>query len=327
MRAVVMRAYGDPATSLSVDEVDAPVPARGQVLVKVAAAAVNPSDMLFVAGTYGFRKPLPAVPGFEGAGVVVGANAGLYGRWLMGRRVAVSIGEKGYGTWAEYVAADAFACVPLLRRTSMEFGASMLVNPLTALTLLGMVRAGRHRAFIQTAAASALGTMVARLADKQGMTAIDVVRRPETAAELRAHGRAHVLCSAEPGFEDDLAARAKELGANIAFDAVGGELTRRLGRAMPRGSRIVVFGALGGSEVGLDIGDAIFRHQSIEGFWMVSHARRLGTARLLAMTTKVQRLGEEMLGARVLAKLPLERLGEAVALQARASEGKVLLAP
>jgi NADPH:quinone reductase-like Zn-dependent oxidoreductase len=169
--------------------------------------------------------------------------------------------------------------------------------------------------------------MIARLAQHRNMVGIDVVRRPESADSLRAAGRRHVLCSEDAGFEAALGELAGELGAKVAFDAVGGELTARLAAAMPARSRIVVFGGLAGEDARLNVGDAIFRGQAVEGFWMLSHSRRLGTARLLAMTSMVQRLGETIFGSKVLARLPLEAIGEAVELQARAGEGKVLLVP
>src|SRR5438128_2294028 len=118
MRAVVLSGYGDPNTSLAVREVETPVPRRGEVLIRMTAAPVNPSDISFVAGDYGFRKPLPAVGGFEGMGVVVAANAGLYGRWLIGKRVACAAPQTGWGTWAEYMACPAGTCVPLSKGTS-----------------------------------------------------------------------------------------------------------------------------------------------------------------------------------------------------------------
>src|SRR5690606_4395529 len=109
--------------------------------------------------------------------------------------------------------------------------------------------------------------------------------------------------------------------------AVGGEMTRKLATAMPKGSRVVVFGGLSGKPAQLDVRDAIFKAKSVEGFWLPFEIRRIGTLGLLGPIRTVQRMGEAMFGAPVLARLPYERIQEAIALQPRGTEGKVLLTP
>jgi NADPH:quinone reductase-like Zn-dependent oxidoreductase len=304
-----------------------PVPRRGEVLVKIGASAVHPADMAFIAGYYGFRRPLPTVPGLEAMGTVVGHNAGLYGQWLMGKRVACLGPDDAPGPWAEYMACAAGTCVPLKRETSTEFGATLVVNPLAALAQLSLVRRGRHAAFIQTAAGSALGRMLARLAAERGIPAIHIVRRADAADALRAAGTANVLSSDAPDFAEALAALAGRLNATIAFDAVAGELSETLAAAMPARSTVVVYGGLSGQSPRLSLPDAIFGDKSITGFWLPHYVERAGRLRALRMIGEIQRLGEGKLGTKILAKLPLERFDEALALQSRGSEGKVLLVP
>ena len=132
-----------------------PRPGIGQVLVRMAAAPINPSDIGFLQGSYGAHGGASAVPGFEGSGTVVAAGGGYLTRLLLGRRVAFS--DASGGTWAEYHAANASLCVPLKKDITLEQGAMLLVNPLTALALLSIARQGRHKALVNTAAASALG--------------------------------------------------------------------------------------------------------------------------------------------------------------------------
>jgi NADPH2:quinone reductase len=327
MRAIVFDRYGDPKNVLSVRDLPTPEPKPGQVLVRMDASPINPSDLVFIEGDYGFRKPLPAVPGFEGAGTVVAANAGLYGRWLIGKRVACGAPEDGYGTWAEYMVCGALTCAPLKRGTSPDFGAMLLANPLTALSFLEMARRQKAGALIQTAAGSAVGRMVARWARHQGVTAIHIVRSEAGAAALREAGEVHVLVSAAPGFEDQLKTLAHRLGATIAFDAVAGEMTGRLAKAMPHGGRVVVYGGLSGEDAEVGIAETIFTGKSVEGFWLPLEIKRIGALGLLRRIRTVQRAGEAIFGAPVLARLPLERIGEALTLQPRGTEGKVLLVP
>lgn len=327
MRAVVIEQYGDPASVLTVRDIPVPEPKAGEVLVKLAASPINPSDLVFVEGNYGYRKTLPAVPGSEGAGTVVAANAGVYGRWLMGKRVACAAPDTGNGTWAEYMVCSAMACAPLRASTNFDFGAMLLANPVTAVSLVAMARRHSPGGFIQTAAGSALGRMTARWARHEGIPAIHVVRSEAGAATLREAGETHVLVSTASDFDDQLAALASGLNVTIAFDAVGGEMTKQLAAAMPQGGRVVVFGGLSGEAARLGVEDAIFRKKTVEGFWLPHEIKRIGTLGLLGRIRTVQRMGAEMFGAPVIARLPYERIGEAIGLQPRGTEGKVLLGP
>ncbi|MFZ1999575.1 MAG: alcohol dehydrogenase catalytic domain-containing protein, partial [Candidatus Sulfotelmatobacter sp.] len=147
MRAVQLRAYDGNPESVAVVEVPMPRPGPGQVLIRVAASPINPSDLMFIRGLYGFKKPLPATPGFEGSGTVVEAGSGMMPRFLKGRRVACTAADPNIagGMWAEYLVTSAQLCVPLSKHVDMEQGATMLVNPLTAWALMQAARLGRHR--------------------------------------------------------------------------------------------------------------------------------------------------------------------------------------
>src|SRR5664279_4757055 len=147
MHALELHAEDGKPESLKLVEKPVSVPGPGEVLIKVAAAAVNPSDLAFLRGIYGTRKTLPVVPGFEGSGTVVAAGSGTMSRFYMGRRVAFVSGE-GDGTWAEYAVTPATQCVPLPKNVTLEQGSMMMVNPLTALAFMEIIRQGRHKAII-----------------------------------------------------------------------------------------------------------------------------------------------------------------------------------
>ncbi len=326
MRALKLSAY-DGLEALRLVEKPVPEPKAGQVLIKVEAAAVNPSDLMFIRGRYGFTKPLPTVPGFEASGRVVAGN-GRYPRWLVGRRVACGVQGGEDGTWAEYVLVDAKGCIPLLPRVSFEQGASLLVNPFTAWALLEQAERGRHRAVVQTAAASALGQMVLRLAVRAELPMIHIVRRAEQVEALRALGAAVVLDSSAPGFNKALARHCNDLAATLALDAVAGDTPARLLRAMPPKSKVVVYGALSEQEVKLSPGELIFRDQGVEGFWLSSYLGSLSLPGLLYRALQVQRALATDLQTKVRSRIPLE---EAVAgirdYQERMTSGKILLTP
>src|SRR5690606_33818110 len=112
----------------------------------------------------GAIKTLPTVPGWEGAGTVVASGGGLLAGWLQGKRVACALQADRDGTWAQYFVANAAECIPLKSRLSTEQGASLIINPMTALALLKTAQRGGHRAAVHTASASQLGRILLMLA-------------------------------------------------------------------------------------------------------------------------------------------------------------------
>src|SRR5262245_33397185 len=166
MKAVVCTDYDGTPQSLAAADFSVPRLRTGQVLIKLAANSIGPADLMCLKGQYGITKPLPVVPGFEGSGTVIASGGGWMGHWLVGKRVACLAPEDSHGTWAEYMVTSTDVCIPLFRRISFEQGAYMTINPITACALLETARTGGHAAFVQTAAASTVGIMVARLAKR-----------------------------------------------------------------------------------------------------------------------------------------------------------------
>ncbi len=226
--------------------VDEPVvePGEHDVLVRVEATPINPSDLgLLLAGadlSSAVRADVDAHPsvtatidaavlatlagrldtsmrvGNEGAGTVVATGPGA--RELLGRTVAVA----GGSMYAQYRTVDASLCLVLPEGTPARDGASAFVNPMTALGMLETMRLEGHGAIVHTAAASNLGQMLVRLCQAERVPLVNVVRRPEQAALLASIGAQYVCDSSAPTFEADLAAAVAATSATIAFDATGG---------------------------------------------------------------------------------------------------------
>jgi NADPH:quinone reductase-like Zn-dependent oxidoreductase len=332
MRAVELRAYDGKLESLALVEKPVPAPGPGQVLVRVAAAPINPSDLMFVRGLYGFKKELPVVPGFEGSGTVVAGGGGLLARLLEGRRVACAAASPDIrdGTWAEYVVTPARLSVPLRRDVDLEQAAMMLVNPLSAWALLDIARRAGHRAVVQTAAASALGRMVIRLGHRFAVTVLNIVRRPEQVEQLRALGAAadRVLNSTDSDFDRRLKESCGRFGTTLGFDAVGGELTACLLKAMPPHSRILVYGALSQEACRVDPSSLIFEGKRVEGFWLSQWLRDRSLIGQLRLARQVQRLLPTEFKSDVQARFPLSAVAEALnRYTTNMSAGKVLLMP
>lgn len=328
MKAVVVRAYAPGFDNLALAERAVPAPGPNQVLVRIAASPINPSDLMFVQGLYGVRKPLPAVGGFEASGLVVAAGAGPAAQRLMGRRVAALSAGENDGAWADYMLASAALCVPVPDDVGDEAASALIINPYTAWALVGIARAAGTKAIVQTAAGSALGRMIQRLAAAHGIACINVVRRPEQAAELLEAGMAPALCSADPDFDTQLATLCKTLDARIAVDAVGGGLTGRVARALRPGGRVIVYGGLSGEEPRIGVDQLIFRDKKLEGFWLSSWLPGRSADELAQLAVEIPALARDTLSTDTRARYPLARFREALSDYAgHMSGGKVLFMP
>ena len=328
MKAVVLKDYEGTHQSFTVADLSLPPLNSGQVLIKLAATSIGPADLMFLKGQYGFTKPLPVVPGFEGSGTVIASGGGLMGRWLVGKRIACLALEDGQGTWAEYMVASTDLCIPLAKDISFEQGAYLTINPMTALALVEIARTDGHSAFVQTAAASTLGLMIARLAKRFQLIGIHIVRRPEQVQKLKSLGCEHVFDSEDASFQRGLTEACNKFKPSIALDAVGGELTRSLALAMPPQSRIVIYGALADEPCQIDSKDFFFRDKKLEGFWLSRWIKKKGFLEKLLLANQVQKLLSNELQTRLQARFPLKDILSAIDLyEKQPTAGKVLLSP
>ncbi len=298
-----------------------PTPKRGEVLVKMRAAPINPNDLMMLDGTYEVKKPLGAIAGFEGSGTVVASGGGFMGRFLIGRDVACAAGD-GDGTWAEYTCVEALRCAPLSKATDRDQAAMLLTNPMTATVLLQTARRAGHRAFVQNAAAGALGKMIVRLCARQGLRLVNVVRRPEQVDALRAIGAEHVVLSSD---DVGLCALCEKLSVRFAFDAIAGESTKQLSRAIGIGGRILVYGMLSGAPAQIDTDALVFRRLRVDGFTMYAWLEQTSLLGKLRTLWSAQRRLADALRSEIRATKPLADHAEALTLaHGTTSEGKVL---
>ncbi len=231
-----------PNGKLILRAVPVPHPQAEQVLIRMAATPINPSDLGALMGdSYSGERIYPFIPGLEGSGRVIEAGDGLMARLLNGRRVACTASIKGNGTWAEYMVTSAQSCLPLNKNVSLEQGAMALINPLTALAMFEIAKRGRHRAMVSTASASALGGMLLRIGKRRNVPIIHVVRRQAQVDLIRSRGGEYVLNSSEADFPQQLRVLGEKLRATLWLDAIGGALTQTLAEAAPFGSTILMY--------------------------------------------------------------------------------------
>ena len=306
---------------------------KGQVLIKMLAAPVNPSDLVYLLGKYGLAPNNGAFVGFEGCGVVVDANAGVYGRWLKGKRVAVSAQPGCDGVWAEYAITKANYCLPVRKELSDEQAATIIVNPCTSVCLVERAMELGAKAIVINAAASQVGKGVIRYAKLKGVKTIATVRSESNVASLQGLGADSVLLTSQDNFEETLKKTAKAFNASVLLDSVAAEDTPKLLKAMPNSSTAIVYGRLTETYDPLgglfSVADAIFRDIRIEGFWLAKYIGDVSPLKVLALSSKVQKLfAQGVFKTDIYASVGFEDFAKALDHYAtNKSDGKVILLP
>lgn len=232
----------DGQLTVHIAEQTLPAPSGYEVLVRIEAAPINPSDLGLLFGAadlenanYSAGKivaPMSeaaqramaarlgdAMPvGNEGAGTVIAAGEAPEAQALLGKLVTCV----GGGMYAQYRIVDARGCMVLPEGATAEQGAAAFVNPLTALGFVETMKRDGHTALVHTAAASNLGQMLVKVCAQDGVPLVNVVRSPAQVALLKELGAEHVVDTSAESFKPDLIAALKATGATAAFDAIGG---------------------------------------------------------------------------------------------------------
>jgi NADPH:quinone reductase-like Zn-dependent oxidoreductase len=243
LRSIIKKS-GDLEISLA--NVPTPEPGPDEVVVRVEASPINPSDLGLLIGAADMAtakasgtKDSPVITakvpeagmkamagrlddsmpvGNEGAGVVIKTGSSDAAKALMGKTVAMI----GGAMYSQYRCLKVAECLPLPSGTTPAEGASCFVNPLTALGMTETMRREGHKALVHTAAASNLGQMLNKICLKDGIGLVNIVRSPQQADILHKIGAKHVVDSTAPSFMEDLTNALVETGATLAFDAIGG---------------------------------------------------------------------------------------------------------
>jgi NADPH:quinone reductase-like Zn-dependent oxidoreductase len=349
-RALHSTLTSDARLRLAFDDIDLGEPAVDEVIVRVEAAPINPTDLYLmlamadlsratleggalvapvpaaaVAMAAGrLDKPLPV--GTEGAGTVVAAGASPAAQALVGKVVAASNG----GMYATHRKLPAAAVRELPPGRTAEEGASSFVNPMTALSFVETMRAEGHRALVHTAAASNLGQMLVKICAADAVPLVNIVRRPAHVEQLRALGAEHVVDSSVPTFADDLTAAIGATRATLAFDAIGGgSLASQILTAM---ERVAARDMTTYSHYGSAVHKQVYIYGSLDrapttlvrtfglawsvGGYLVSHAlRKLGTEAYARMTRRVMAELTTTFKSHYRGRIALEHLLDAGVLQ------------
>nr|WP_295234459.1 zinc-binding dehydrogenase [uncultured Brevundimonas sp.] len=315
----------DGVLTLSLAEIVLDDPASDEIIVRVEAAPINPSDLGLLLGPADaasvrrdvsdgapqlsldipparmggmagrINQSLPV--GNEGAGTVIAA--GDQAKDWIGRRV----GMIGGGMYADLRKIKTRDALPIPEGVTAAQGAALTVNPMTALGFVETARAEGHSAIVHTAAASSLGQMLQRLCAQDGVPLVNIVRSDDQLRLLKDAGATHVLNSREDDFRTQLTDAVTETGATVAFDAIGGgSLGGEIMHAMERGAvnrmteysrygsstfkQLYVYGALDTSPMVLD--RLAFGFQwSVSGWLLTPFMQKVGSDTVSRMRKRV----------------------------------------
>ncbi|HEY4387367.1 MAG TPA: zinc-dependent alcohol dehydrogenase family protein [Ktedonobacteraceae bacterium] len=330
MKAIRFNQYGEPTKVLEVVERPLPEPGKGEARVRILASPVNPSDLLFVRGHYaGVQPHFPSSVGFEGVGIVDTLGPQVHGL-VPGQRVAV-INEQG-GNWAEYAVVPASYLLPVPDDIPDEQVAAFFINPASAILMLRKVLAVPPGEWLlQSAAGSELGCMVIRLARRDGIRTLNVVRRREAVAELEQLGADAVIVSTEGPIDEQVRRIVGPQGVKYAIDPVVGETGTQIYQALADDGRMLVYGSLTGEpiRVGADPRFILAGRRILEVFWLGYWFPRLDeTARQQLVQEIVALMRDGILMTSATHTFSLDEIGAAVThAETTGRQGKTLLVP
>jgi NADPH:quinone reductase-like Zn-dependent oxidoreductase len=324
MLAAQVKAFGRPDIAIeAVEQTDPGEPGPEEVVVEAEFAPINPADLLNIEGKYGaVPPPLPLTPGAEGVGRI--AKAGSAVRHVKpGDRVLLP----GPGCWRERFKAPGKAVFALPEGVDPKQLAMLRVNPPTAYLMLHQFVAPKPGQWvIQNAANSGVGHCLIRLARLAGVKTVNVVRREELVAPLRAFGGDVVLTDG-PDLDVRVVAAIGEATLPLAIDAVGGSGTQRLARCISDGGTVVNYGILSGEPCMVDGRETVFRDVRLHGFWLRKWFADTPPLQIAALYRELaSRVADGTLAVEVEAVYPIRRIKEAVAHAARGGRsGKILV--
>lgn len=273
---------GVPSEVLELHPMPMPVPGKGEVLVRLLAAPVNPADLNTIEGTYGIKLELPATPGVEGCGEVLESHSAVV---QPGDRV---IFLKRAATWASHTVVSADAVFKVPDAIDPLQAAMLKVNPATAWQLLrGVETLDTGDWIVQNLGNSAVGRCVIQLAKQLGIRTVSFVRAASQIPELLALGADAVFVDDEDGM---LAAKELMPGAKLAFNAVGGDSALRLLKLLAESGTHITYGAMGRKPLTIPNGPLIFRDIRVRGLWVTRWADNAPREELHAVYQELARL-------------------------------------
>jgi mitochondrial enoyl-[acyl-carrier protein] reductase / trans-2-enoyl-CoA reductase len=264
IKVVLYERHGNPPDVLQIKTDPWPEPNADEAVVAMRAAPINPADINAIEGKYPARREVPAVPGFEGSGIVVEVGANVSNI----TKGALVLLPHNIGTWREAVAVKASELVAVPPEIEPIRAAMLKINPMTAWRLLhDYVDLARGEWVIQNAANSGAGRAVIQIAHELGYKTVSVVRRPELINELRTEGGDVVLVDGEK-LRDEVKSATSDAAIRLGLNSVGGDSALRLANCLAFGGTLVSFGAMSLQPLKIPTGLLIFKDLRFRGIWI-----------------------------------------------------------
>jgi NADPH:quinone reductase-like Zn-dependent oxidoreductase len=325
MKQVLIERYGTPWEVARCAEVpDVGEPAADEVVFDVLAFPINPADMWFCRGSYRLKPPLPATPGAECVGRV--AAVGTNVRHVRPGDLVINLQREN---WAQRRRVKGDDAIPLPAGIDLRQAAMVRINPPTALLMLSdFVDLKGGEWVIQNVANSAVGRLLIVLAHQRGLRTVNVVRRPELVAELKALGADLVIVDG-----DDLAQRvAVETGdarIMLGVEAIGGAATGRLANCLATDGTLVHYGSMSGRNPEVDRSNFIYRGVKLTGFMLGRFIARRSAQKIREIYADLaQQVMAGKLSAPVDSVYPIEGIKDALAHADKSGrDGKILVSP
>src|SRR5258707_1324613 len=285
MRQLKLIAHGEPSEVIELNTVSEPALGQEDVLISMEAAPLNPSDFLLVSGTYGIRPVFPFSVGAEGVGRVTQTGAKVDRAWQDKRSLILLTYEQG--RWADQIVVPARNIVPMSDEADPMQLSMIGINPATAYLLLNRYVSLMPGDWIgQTAANSAMGQYVIKLAKLAGVKTLNVVRRKEAAEQVRQFGGDRVVHQGDD-LQKDIERALDGKTLSLVLDTVGGTPVGELAKALKTGGSVVVYALQSGHFPALSPKDLIYRGLSLHGFWLINWIRN-------APRTEVQEIYQKL---------------------------------
>lgn len=318
MRAVQLIAFGDPLEGLKYVEIPAPeAPGPSQVLIGVEFSPLNQSDLLLARGIYGTRPALPTVIGNEGVGSVLAVGPGV-GNVKVGDRVVAPLSSF---TWRERMVVSANGLFALPGDADPQQLAMLAINPPTAALLLSeYVNLKPGDWVVQNSANSAVGRWVIAFAKARGLKTVNIVRRRELVAELKAIGGDIVVVDS-PDVSKEIKAAVGQAELRLALDGVSGPATGVLAATLSPHGTLVSYAAMSLGPMSISPLEVIFKPLTIRGFWLGHPEYGAKSAPEVKQAAEMIESGQVHIP--IAAIYPLSSIKEAVAHAQRG--GKILL--
>jgi NADPH:quinone reductase-like Zn-dependent oxidoreductase len=320
MKELIFDQTGTPQEVLYLKESEMPQAKPHEVLIRVTARNINPSDIMFVRGMYGITPKLPSSAGFEACGVVEKSDES--GKVPVGTRVMFT----AIGTWKEYVCVPAALVIPVPAQMPDSVACQAFVNPMTAYGMIEDAGLEVGQWLLLTAGASAFGKFAIQMAKAKGIRVAATVRHESQKQLLLDLGAELVINTATEKLAKIIFEKT-EVGVDVVFDAVGGELGVKALSCLKQKGRMLVFGALALENLSINSGLLIFKNLRIEGFWLSSWIEALSTEqRMKAFQRVFGFLMQDDSKADVAATYPLAEFKAALdAYEQAGRNGKILL--